>query len=126
MVEQDLPFGRRSAQMLMKVAQSPVLANTKHASLLPASWYTLYELSRLPAAQAETDPHWPERRGLRLPARVVVLCAPESLALVNHLETQLVPTRQDLATAPDDFEASARSVPPVLNLDDLSLGEPHL
>ncbi len=45
MVENELPFKPRTAQMLMSIAANPRLA--KHASLLPASWYTLYLLSRL-------------------------------------------------------------------------------
>src|SRR5262245_55434393 len=48
MIEAELPFGKRTAQMLMKVAADSRLTNAKHASLLPPSWYTLYELSKLP------------------------------------------------------------------------------
>ena len=48
MVENDLPFRPRSAQMLMAVAQDARLTNTKHVSLLPPSWGTLYELTKLP------------------------------------------------------------------------------
>jgi hypothetical protein len=47
MIEHDLPFGARTAQMLMSVASDGRLANPKHASLLPASWMTLYELTKL-------------------------------------------------------------------------------
>ena len=47
MVEKDLPFGPRYAQMLMKIAADPRLTNPKHASLLPPSPTTLYILSRL-------------------------------------------------------------------------------
>ena len=48
MVKADLPFGRRTAQMLMAVAANPVLSKAQHVALLPPSWGTLYELSRLP------------------------------------------------------------------------------
>lgn len=48
MVENDLPFGPNTAQRLMKVAGNRLLTNTAHAPLLPASWMTLYELSKLP------------------------------------------------------------------------------
>jgi hypothetical protein len=41
-----VPFGIRSAQYLMVIAQHPVLSDAKHASLLPSSWMTLYALSR--------------------------------------------------------------------------------
>jgi hypothetical protein len=47
MVRTDLPFGPRTAQMLMKIAAHPI-SNAKHVSLLPASWGTVYELTKLP------------------------------------------------------------------------------
>jgi hypothetical protein len=47
MIESDLPFGPRTAQRLMNIGENHQLANTTHASYLPASWMTLYELSRL-------------------------------------------------------------------------------
>jgi N6-adenosine-specific RNA methylase IME4 len=47
MVRTDLPFGLRTAQMLMKVADDRRLTNTKHVSLLPPSWGTLYQLTKL-------------------------------------------------------------------------------
>jgi Protein of unknown function (DUF3102) len=47
MVERDLPFGPRTAQRLMAIAADPRLAKATHASLLPNSWDTLYELTRL-------------------------------------------------------------------------------
>ena len=53
MVETDLPFGPRAARQLMQVARHPALTKRKHASALPASWYTLYQLSRLPEDQLQ-------------------------------------------------------------------------
>lgn len=47
MVRDQLPFAARTAQRLMAIAANRVLSNTTHASLLPASWNTLYHLSRL-------------------------------------------------------------------------------
>ena len=47
MVERDLPFSPRWARMLMVVAAHPRLSNRKHASVLPASAATLYELTKL-------------------------------------------------------------------------------
>lgn len=49
MVANDLPFEARTAQRLMAIAAHPILSNTTHVSLLPASWGTLYALSRLPS-----------------------------------------------------------------------------
>jgi len=48
MVKDDLPFGERTAQYLMSIAQHRTLSNTKFFSYLPASWGTLGQLSRLP------------------------------------------------------------------------------
>ena len=48
MIAEDLPFSWRTANRLMAIAQHPVLANWTHVSNLPASWGTLYELSKLP------------------------------------------------------------------------------
>jgi hypothetical protein len=53
MVESDLPFDVRTAQMLMKIAEHPVISNAKHVSLLPPSWGTLYQLALLPPAILE-------------------------------------------------------------------------
>jgi hypothetical protein len=47
MIESKLPFGERTAQMLMGVADDPRLRNPKQISLLPPSWGTLYALSQL-------------------------------------------------------------------------------
>jgi hypothetical protein len=47
-VERPLPFGIRTGQRLMKIAEHPVLSDTTHASRLPTSWATLHELTRLP------------------------------------------------------------------------------
>jgi len=44
----DLPFAARTAQRLMAVAADARLANPTHVSLLPPSWGTLYELTKLP------------------------------------------------------------------------------
>jgi N6-adenosine-specific RNA methylase IME4 len=53
MIERDLPFGARTAQMLMKIGADPRLANANHASLLPPHWTTLYELTKLTDEQFE-------------------------------------------------------------------------
>jgi hypothetical protein len=46
-LRRDLKLHERKAQMLMLVARHPVLSNANHASHLPASWTTLYELTHL-------------------------------------------------------------------------------
>lgn len=47
MIETDLPFTARTAQMLMAISADPRLTNPKHVSLLPPHWGTLYELTKL-------------------------------------------------------------------------------
>jgi hypothetical protein len=48
MIESDLPFGARSAQMLMAVAADRRLTDANQVRLLPDAWRTLYELTKLP------------------------------------------------------------------------------
>lgn len=48
MIEEELPFGDRTAQRLMKIVEDKrIMANATHASYLPNSWMTLYELTKL-------------------------------------------------------------------------------
>lgn len=48
-----LPFGPSTAQRLMKVGENPVLSNPAHGQDLPASWRTLYELTKVPDDELE-------------------------------------------------------------------------
>src|SRR5437868_7722703 len=47
MLTTGLDFKPRTAQRLMAVAADPRLRNATHGSLLPTSWRTLYELTRM-------------------------------------------------------------------------------
>lgn len=47
MIERELPFKARTAQMLMAIAADERITNAKHVSLLPPAWGTLYELTKL-------------------------------------------------------------------------------
>ena len=47
MIEADLPFKPSTARRLMAIARNPWLVNRAHGHVLPPSWRTLYELSRL-------------------------------------------------------------------------------
>jgi hypothetical protein len=47
MIENDLTFGARTAQMLMRIAKDKRLAKAKHGSHLPLAWTALHELSKL-------------------------------------------------------------------------------
>ena len=53
MVERDLPFSPRQAQIYMRVAASPQFSNAKHASHLPPAINTLDLLGRLSAQEFE-------------------------------------------------------------------------
>ena len=46
MIESDLPFGKRSAQMFKAIAEDDRLSKAKSISLLPPHWGTLYKISR--------------------------------------------------------------------------------
>jgi hypothetical protein len=47
MVENELPFSSSTAQRLMAIARDRRLTNPAHVQLLPPSWGTLYELTKL-------------------------------------------------------------------------------
>jgi N6-adenosine-specific RNA methylase IME4 len=47
MVEKDLPFKKSAAEALMKIARDRRLTNSQHVGILPTSWGTLYELTKL-------------------------------------------------------------------------------
>lgn len=47
MIDSELPFTPSTAQRLMKVAGDTRLTDPAHAQLLPPSWATLYELTKL-------------------------------------------------------------------------------
>lgn len=52
MVQQSLPFTARTAQRLMAIASDErIAANPTRVSLLPASWGTIYELTKLDDAE---------------------------------------------------------------------------
>ncbi|SIO54828.1 Protein of unknown function [Bradyrhizobium erythrophlei] len=48
MVRTRLPFNEQTAQKLMKIANNPVISKAAHVRLLPPSWGTLYELTKVP------------------------------------------------------------------------------
>jgi N6-adenosine-specific RNA methylase IME4 len=54
MVERDLPFQPSTARRLMAIAADLRLSNRAHAHVLPASWGSLYELTKLTDKQFET------------------------------------------------------------------------
>jgi hypothetical protein len=47
-------FDPRTARMLMTVAKHPIISNRNHGSVLPPSWRTLYELTKLSNRPAGT------------------------------------------------------------------------
>jgi hypothetical protein len=49
----EVPFSQRTAQMLMAIAEHPILSNANHGSHLPPHWRTLSELTKIPNALFE-------------------------------------------------------------------------
>ncbi len=47
MIKNDLPFGEDTAERLIKIARDPRLSNSAHGRILPPSWRTLFELTKL-------------------------------------------------------------------------------
>ena len=47
MIETQLPFKERQAQMLMAIASDNRLSNPQYVALLPPSWGTIYDVTRL-------------------------------------------------------------------------------
>jgi hypothetical protein len=47
LIESGLPFGKRTAQMLMAIANDKRLRDANFSSHLPPSWHSLYAISRL-------------------------------------------------------------------------------
>lgn len=47
MVRNELPFSESTARKLMRIASHPIIGNRAHVNDFPASWGTLYELSKL-------------------------------------------------------------------------------
>lgn len=53
MIESQLPFGVRTAEMLMRIARHPGISNPKFVSYLPPSWGSLHELTPLEPEEFE-------------------------------------------------------------------------
>jgi len=54
MVQQKLPFVPQTARKLMAIARHPIISNRAHVRDLPASWATLYKLTKLPIGNLRT------------------------------------------------------------------------
>ncbi|MGH7264768.1 MAG: hypothetical protein ACREMB_07910 [Candidatus Rokuibacteriota bacterium] len=52
-VASPIPFTQRTGHRLMTIAKHQILTDRTHASVLPPSWMTLYELTKLPDAVLE-------------------------------------------------------------------------
>jgi hypothetical protein len=48
MIENELPFGRSTAQSFMKIAKDKRITKNQHVGCLPAHWSTLAKLTQLP------------------------------------------------------------------------------
>lgn len=74
-VKLDVGISANTALRLMTIARHPALANPAHAQDLPASWYTLYELSQLdpPLLDAAIQAHRVHPELERKEARALVI-----------------------------------------------------
>lgn len=57
MIESELPFSARTAQMLMAIAADKRLTNPNHGSHLPPSWRTMFELTKLSDEEFDRGVH---------------------------------------------------------------------
>ena len=53
MISRDVPFTVSTARRLMMVARHSLISNRAHAHDLPPSWYTLYDLTKVPLPTLE-------------------------------------------------------------------------
>jgi hypothetical protein len=132
MIETDLPFSPRTAQMLMKIAEHPGITNAKHVSLLPPSWGTLHALTKLPSDEFERriadgrirpDLERKEIKAWKPVTKVQAACpqtksaAPLTLSdRVEVVTKQPQPTHRDRFAVSDEesFRAGHESVTPTL------------
>jgi hypothetical protein len=56
-IERPIRFSVKTAQRLMVIAQHPSLSKGAHGHLLPSSWRTLYELTKLDESTLEASFH---------------------------------------------------------------------
>jgi hypothetical protein len=120
MIECDLPFGARTAQMLMKIGADERLTDAKHVSHLPSSWGTLYELTKQPDAQfqaglstGEIHPEMERHEVSRLldRARVDDLDPPPRPVIVQVTQEPNPPLRvmvREETVAPPPFKSAIR------------------
>jgi hypothetical protein len=106
MVAAYLPFDISTAQRLMKIARDPRIAKAAHGQLLPDSWRTTYELTRLPdeafaRAEANGEIH---RRMSRKDAITLV-----RLALPPPREREKSATDEEAAPGDKDKAAEAEA-----------------
>lgn len=105
MVENDLPFGDRTARQLMTVATHPAIANRTTTSDLPPSWTVLSELSKL----SEADFLDAESRGLIGPDTNVRTARAVATAYTNEGDAPVGSTmKRDMLPAPKEARKIAR------------------
>ncbi|WP_202801491.1 hypothetical protein, partial [Bradyrhizobium genomosp. III] len=85
MVRNELPFSESTARRLMSIASHPTLANRAHVNDLPASWGTLYELSKLKPEDLERAlEHGVINSKMERKDAVALLGAPPASAVSDH------------------------------------------
>ncbi len=102
MIRAELPFSPRTAQRLMEIAEDRVLSNATHASHLPASWMTLYELAKLHRELAKLH-----RDGLDLETLIEEGAIHPKMERRDVLALLPAPEQHD-DDLPSDYEGSAK------------------
>lgn len=90
MIRDELPFSPSTARKLMSIAMHPVLGNRAHVNDLPASWGTLYELSRMKKEQLERAiEHDLVNSKMERKDAEALLGRPVSVAATNEVRTEV-------------------------------------
>jgi hypothetical protein len=98
MVRDELPFSASTARKLMSIAAHPVIVNRAHVNDLPASWGTLYELSKLTKEHLESAiEHGLVTSKMERKDAVALLGRPVSIAASNEVASEEVHTEVQCA-----------------------------
>jgi hypothetical protein len=126
MIRKDLPFGPRTAQMLMVIAKDKRLRpNAKPASYLPASWTVLHVLNQLPDQEfsAALTAGIISPKMTRADARAIA--SPRRISVVVNHRTERVVSPVYVKSAPTivPFYKSAPPTSPVQSPDATKVAE---
>jgi hypothetical protein len=121
-IEPLVPFSKRTAERLMRIASHPVLCDATHVSRLPASWGTLYVLSAIQPKrlkqlieQGKVDTDMTRKDATRLIAGPDIERLPRLLEELGRIRS-----------ANPDGEELARVIHATMSDDELGVSPDHL